>query len=265
MASALHFVAAPLEGIREDAFLPTRRAVPGPLTLNSSRPSRSGDLKREHDALPPPSRRCSHTSDLSSHGMNIANATPMPEAQVESKSATKRHPIVAILKSSTNGEFERIVTEHNDVPLPLRATTEALRIELEEVRRLLDELAADRHAVLIFMTGSSVSSLFELADELGRHTDLVRALRTVTTACRGPKAAAVLRNFGLQPTFGERGLFTTSRLMYALGKLRLAGRSVVRFDGVPDDAIANRLLALRAGLREVSICRRRSRSALSAL
>jgi len=149
-------------------------------------------------------------------------AASMPQAESESTAAMSRSPVAPLLL-------------------------------LEEVRGLLDELAAGRHEALIFMTGNSVASLFEVARELGRHSDLLNALRVVTTACRGPKAAAVLRGLGLRPTFGERGLFTIPRLIYALSRLELAGRSVVRFNGAPGDAIANELRAQRATLREFSI------------
>jgi uroporphyrinogen-III synthase len=162
----------------------------------------------------------------------------MLEAMIDSKNARTRNPIGAPLESRA------------------RAKPEALDCDLDEVRELVDELVAGRHEVLIFMTGNSVSSLFELAQELDRHEELVTALETVTTACRGPKAAAVLRGFGLQPTLGERGLFTTPRLIYALSRLELAGRSVVRLNGAPSDAIANRLRAQHVRLREFSIQRR---------
>jgi len=126
----------------------------------------------------------------------------------------------------------------------------------EEIRGVLDELAAGRHAVVIFMTGSAAASLFETAQELGRRSELTRALHKMTIACRGPKAAAVVRGFGLPKAIGSRDPLTMLRLMHALGKLELAGRSVLRLDGVPDDELSEKLRARRAKLRDVRMQRR---------
>jgi uroporphyrinogen-III synthase len=173
------------------------------------------------------------------------------------KSAVTRNPIVAPPKSRVNAKVTRVVREHGRSAAPPPAAADALCVELDAVRGLLDRLAMGRYDVVIFMTGSSVWALFELAQELGRHGELVRALQTTTTACSGPKAAAILRSFGLQPTLGERGLFTTHRLIYSLSQLKLAGRRVVRLNGVPSDAIAHGLRAQGARLRELSISLRR--------
>ncbi len=172
------------------------------------------------------------------------------------KSAVIRNPMLAPPKSRVNAKVAQSVPEHRRAPPPLTAAAEALNVELETVRGLLDRLVAGRYDVLIFMTGNSVWSLFELAQELGRQGDLLRVLQAITTACRGPKAAAVLGRFGLQPTLGERGLFTTPRLIYSLSQLKLRGRRVVRLNGAPGDAIADGLRAQRARLRELSISQR---------
>jgi uroporphyrinogen-III synthase len=121
----------------------------------------------------------------------------------------------------------------------------------DEFRSLLDELAAGRHEVVIFMNGTAASSLFERAQELGRRDELTRSLRQVTTACRGPKAAAVVRGFGLPRAIGSREPLTLLRLTHALGQLELAGQSVLRLNGDPDDVLAQRLHARRAQVREV--------------
>src|SRR6478609_8074149 len=96
---------------------------------------------------------------------------------------------------------------------PVVALLEAPRIEPEAVRELLDELRAGRHEIVIFMTGVAVSLLFELAQELGRHAELVSALRNLTTVCRGPKPTAALRGFGVPATLSAREPFTAAELI----------------------------------------------------
>jgi len=177
----------------------------------------------------------------------------MPQALVKQKHAVTRNPVAPPPKSRVNAKVAQLAPKRRRAPPPLPAATEAPNAELAAVHGLLDGLVAGRYDVLIFMTGSSVRSLFELTQELGRRKDLVRVLQATTTACRSPKAAAILRRFRLQPTLGEPGLYTTRRLIYLLGRLNLAGRRVVRFNGAPGDVIANRLQDQRARLREFSI------------
>jgi len=172
------------------------------------------------------------------------------------KSAVNRNPIATPPKSRMNAKVAQIVPQRRGAPAPLAAVSEALSVELDAVGGLIDRLVAGRYDVLIFVTGNSVWSLFELTHELGRRADLVHALQAITTACISPKAAAILRRFGLQPTLGERGLFTTQRLIYSLSQLKLRGRRVVRLNGAPGDAVADELRAQRARLREISISQR---------
>lgn len=127
----------------------------------------------------------------------------------------------------------------------------------EELHGLLDELAAGRHELVIFMTGSAATSLFATAQELGRRTELLRALHKVTVACRGPKAAAVVRGFGLPKAIGSQDPLTMMRLLHAVAKLKLSGQSVLRLDGVPNDELAQAISARRARLRDVYLAQRK--------
>src|SRR6187200_117328 len=92
-------------------------------------------------------------------------------------------PVVALLEARMKSELARLVEKHGGTPLCVPAVGEAPRLEPEALRELLDELHAGRHEVVIFMTGVAVSLLFELAQELGRHTELITSLRNTTTVC----------------------------------------------------------------------------------
>jgi uroporphyrinogen-III synthase len=115
----------------------------------------------------------------------------------------------------------------------------------------LDELAEGRHEIVIFMTGVAVSLLFELAQELGRHTELVASLRKLTTVCRGPKPTAALRGFGVPPTHTAREPFTTAELIDTLSELDVSGRETLLFNyGERSETLSETLLARRANLRD---------------
>ena len=190
-------------------------------------------------------------------GANVAFGNrAMPEAMMKLKYAVTRNPVLPPPKSRVNAKVVSIVAERRRAPFPVAA--EALTVELAAVRGILDKLMAGRCDLLIFMTGNSAWSLFALAQELGRLRDLVQVLQVTMTACRSPKAAAILRRFKVAPTLGEPGLYTTRRLIYALRRLDLEGRRVVRVNGAPGDMIANRLRDQRARIHELSLSHRRT-------
>ncbi|HYQ46487.1 MAG TPA: uroporphyrinogen-III synthase [Polyangiaceae bacterium] len=160
-------------------------------------------------------------------------------------------PVVALLEARMKSELARLVEKHGGSPLCVPAVREAPRIEPEAVRELLDELSAGRHEIVIFMTGVAVSLLFELAQELGRHAELVTVLRNLTTVCRGPKPTAALRGFGVPATLSAREPFTAAELIDALSDLEISGRSVLLFNyGERSETLSETLLARRADLRE---------------
>ncbi|HET7543098.1 MAG TPA: uroporphyrinogen-III synthase [Polyangiaceae bacterium] len=179
---------------------------------------------------------------------------------MNSKPAVSPTPIIPPPKSRVNAMVAGSAPVHRAASSPPLTGAEALSQAQDEVRVVVDRLIAGRYDVLIFMTGNSVSSLLDLARELGRQEALVHALRAMKTACSGPKAAALLRRFGVQRPLGECGPFTMRRLRYSLGRLELEGRRVLRLDGAPGDSIAAELRAQRARLRECSITRRRRAS-----
>ncbi|HYQ01582.1 MAG TPA: uroporphyrinogen-III synthase [Polyangiaceae bacterium] len=171
------------------------------------------------------------------------------ELSVPVKSSVR--PVVALLEARMKSELARLVEKHGGAPLCVPAMREAPRIEPEAVRELLDELRDGRHEIVIFMTGVAVALLFELAQELGRHAELVTSLRNVSTVCRGPKPTAALRGFGVPPTLSAREPFTAAELIDALSDLEISGRGVLLFNyGERSETLSETLLARRADLRE---------------
>src|SRR6478609_10231959 len=165
--------------------------------------------------------------------------------------------LVAVLEAQPS-ELHGLLQMHDATPIAVPAVTRALYEELEAVRCLVDELAAGKYQIALFMSGDAVSALFECAHELGRRADLVSALRELTIACRGPKAMAGLRRFGLYAKPGTSAPITASSLTRSLQKLELAGRCVLRLNGERDDALAKSLCAYGANIREISLVQRRS-------
>ncbi len=175
----------------------------------------------------------------------------MVTTTIRTKSSERPRPVVALLESRMKSELARLVEKHGGAPVCVPAVQEAPHIEAEAIVDLLNQFTAGEHEVVIFMTGVAVSLLFELAQELGRHAELVTALRNATTVCRGPKPTAALRGFGVPPTLSAREPFTAAELIDALSELDLAGRRVILFNyGERSETLSETLLARRADLRE---------------
>ena len=165
-------------------------------------------------------------------------------------------PVVALLESRLANELSRLVEKHGGAPLCVPAVQESQQLSPEEMTRLLDDLQARQYDLVIFMTGAAVSLLFERAEQLGRRTQLVTALRHVTTACRGPKPTAALRGFGVPPTLTARDPYTAAELIDALSGVDLGGRRAVLFHyGDRSATLAETLIARRVQLDEVWLYR----------
>jgi uroporphyrinogen-III synthase len=160
-------------------------------------------------------------------------------------------PLVVLLEARMQSELARLVDKHGGVAVCVPALQEAPDIDVEEATQVLDELAAGKQEIVIFMTGVAVALLFELAGRLGRHAELVTSLRAATTVCRGPKPTAALRGFGVAPTVTAREPFTAAEVLDALSDLDVSGRGLLLFNyGERSETLSETLLARRAAVRE---------------
>lgn len=165
-------------------------------------------------------------------------------------------PVIALLESRMSRELARLVEKHGGEPLCVPAVRECPEFTPEVAARLLEDLAGDRHEVVVFMTGVAVSLLFETAEQIGRRPDLVAALRRLTTVCRGPKPTAALRGFGVPPTLTARDPFTSAELIDAMSGIELKGRRVILLHyGERSETLAETLLARQAKLEELWLYR----------
>ncbi len=165
-------------------------------------------------------------------------------------------PVIGLLESRMSRELARLVEKHGGDPTTVPAVRECPELTPEIAHRLIDELASDRHDVVVFMTGVAVSLLFEIAEQIGRRPDLVLALRGLTTVCRGPKPTAALRGFGVPPTLTARDPYTSAELIDALNSIDVKGRRVMLLHyGERSETLAETLIARQAKLEELWLYR----------
>ncbi len=165
--------------------------------------------------------------------------------------ATTPMPRVALLEARMSSELARLVEKFGGEPMCVPAVREHHELDAAKADALVTALAAGEYDVAVFMTGVTVSLLFELAEKLGRRPDLVAGLSRVTTVCRGPKPTAALRGFGVVPTLIARESFMTAEVIDALSSIDLKGQRVLLFHyGERSDALAETLIAREAILDE---------------
>lgn len=161
-------------------------------------------------------------------------------------------PVVALLEARMKSELARLVEKHGGRPMCVPAVGEAPHRAAEVVEQFMVEVRNERrNDIVVFMTGVAVSLLFESAEQLGRRSELVSALRNVTTVCRGPKPTAALRGFGVPPTVSARDPFTAAEVIDALSDFELAGRRVFLFNyGERSETLVETMLARQVQLKE---------------
>jgi uroporphyrinogen-III synthase len=170
---------------------------------------------------------------------------------LRTQQSESNRPIVALLEARMSNELARLVDKHGGLPLTVPAVREAPELPAGSIEPLLAELGVGHHEVVIFMTGVAVSLLFELAEQVGRRSELVASLRRTTTVCRGPKPSAALRGFGVPPTLTAREPFTAAELIDALADTETAGKRVLLFNyGERSETLSETLLARRVELHE---------------
>jgi uroporphyrinogen-III synthase len=159
---------------------------------------------------------------------------------------------VAVLESRRSSELAELVRRLGGEPRSVPAVQEVAR--LEHVPAFLDALESGRFHVAIFLTGVGVSRLLLEAQRRGRLDDTVSARRAVTTACRGPKPSAVLRQYDVPVTIRAAEPYTTTELLEALASVPLQERVVALLHyGERNEPLASALRDRGAVLEELCL------------
>jgi uroporphyrinogen-III synthase len=165
--------------------------------------------------------------------------------------APARPKKVVLLEARMSHELARLVEKHGGEAVCVPALEDVPEVDLDGASRLIASLASGKYEVAVFMTGVTVSLLFERAERIGRRPELVAALRGITTVCRGPKPTAALRGFGVTPSLTALESFTSAEVIDALATLELKGRHVLLFHyGERSDSLAETLAARQAIVHE---------------
>jgi uroporphyrinogen-III synthase len=161
---------------------------------------------------------------------------------------------IALLEARLGGELAKLVERRGGEAFSFPALREQTVDAGDEIARLIDDLQTGAFAFIIFQTGVGVSTLFKEADRIGRLEELLAALKTVTTVCRGPKPVAALARQRIKPDVQTREPHTTVELLEAIDPLELKGKNTALLHyGERNEALTEALLARGARLEELCL------------
>jgi uroporphyrinogen-III synthase len=161
---------------------------------------------------------------------------------------------VALLEARMSKELADLVERFGGRPYCVPAVREARLPPLEHVTAFIAALCAGRFSAVVLLTGVGVTALLREADSEGRLAETLNALRQTTTACRGPKPAAVLRRHDVPIGLSAAEPYTTRELLDALQAIDIDGKEVALVHyGERNSALADALEARGAELEELCL------------
>ena len=160
---------------------------------------------------------------------------------------------IGLLEARLSSELAELVRREGGEPVCAPAVTEAPLDVTGLLPVLIDDLAHRRVELVVFLTGAGATELLEQARSIGLLDALIGALGGgVTTVCRGPKPAAVLRKYGIPVHLNARSPHTTTELLELLPAALVVQRRVaILHDGGGNPALVDALRARGALVEEL--------------
>jgi uroporphyrinogen-III synthase len=159
---------------------------------------------------------------------------------------------IGLLEARLSSELAELVRREGGEPVCAPSVAEVSVDVRGHLPALIDDIHRGRVQLVVFLTGAGAASMLEQASTVDAYRPLVEALRAVTTVCRGPKPAAVLRKHGIPVHVNARTPHTTAELLEVLPSSLVAGKGVVLLhDGGGNPLLVEALGARGAWVREL--------------
>ena len=159
---------------------------------------------------------------------------------------------IGLLEARLSSELAELVRREGGEPVCAPSVTEAVVDVAPLLPALIDDIARGRVQLFVFLTGAGTTSMLDQARAAGSYEAVVAALRTVTTVCRGPKPAAVLRKHGLPVHLNARSPHTTAELLEVLPDSVVAEQGIALLhDGGGNPSLVDALRERGASVREL--------------
>ncbi len=126
-------------------------------------------------------------------------------------------------------EIAQLIRNNGGIPVVAPSTRE-VQTPSEEERQAIQQILSDKFHAIIFMTGVGARAITQAAEAICSRVQLFAALSRTRIVVRGPKPAAVMREFGVPITLTVPEPNTWREVVRAIDenpdKIRLRDRSV---------------------------------------
>ena len=159
---------------------------------------------------------------------------------------------IAILESRFGEHVAELIARQGGIPLRAPALAEEPDLDLDAIRRLVEDWAARPIALAIFQTGVGTKALFDATDRLSMTGRFLNLLSDCIVAVRGPKPSAVLRGRKVRIDLSAAEPFTTHEVLAAVREVDVrAMRVLVQRYGGPNMELDSALEARGASVTEL--------------
>ena len=134
---------------------------------------------------------------------------------------------IAILESRFGEHLAGMLARHGAIALRAPALAEEPDIDLDVIRRLIEEWALEPVALTIFQTGVGTRALFDATDQLDLTGRFLALLSACKVAVRGPKPTAVLRGRAVRIDLAAAEPFTTHEVLAVTNQIDVRGKRVL--------------------------------------
>jgi uroporphyrinogen-III synthase len=155
--------------------------------------------------------------------------------------------VIAVPEARECAAFSGMLRAHGATVHPCALLEILDAPDAESIKRWLDALIRTEFDDVIFMTGEGIRRLIAVADQSGRKSDVVHALKKTRKITRGPKPARELTALGLKVDLAAE-IATTEGIIATLESENISGRriGVQLFGDDPNDRLIGYLKARNA-------------------
>lgn len=159
---------------------------------------------------------------------------------------------IGLLEARLSSELAELVRREGGEPVCAPSVTEAAVDVVPLLPAIIDDIVRGRVQLVVLLTGAGTTSMLEQARAAALYDPIVAALRTVTTVCRGPKPAAVLRKHGIPVHLNARTPHTTVELLEVLPASLVSEQGIALLhDGGGNPSLVEALRARGAVVHEL--------------
>lgn len=133
---------------------------------------------------------------------------------------------IALLEARMSSEIANMIQRYGGTAYSVPAMREVPLDCRDEVATFIDHLTQSKLSTMVFLTGVGCEALLHTSAQLGRLSEVLDILRSITVVCRGPKPVAALKHRNIPISLVAKEPYTTKELLEVMQPLPLQDQGV---------------------------------------